>query len=86
MPAPLVALRLSDIAGRDRIEIDPTLPPMRNQTRIEQADVRTSIDRALGISDELAGAQARSLAQRFQVDVAAGALGVRIDLRSAAGM
>lgn len=86
LPAPIVALRLSDIAGSDRVEIDPTLSPMRNQPRIEQADVRSSIDRALGISDDLAGAQARSLAQRFQLDVAKGALRPRIDLRSAAGM
>ena len=85
LPESIVALRLSDIAGLERVEVDPTLEPMRDQTRLEQADVRTSIERALAISDELAGAQARSLAQRFQIDVATGALRPRVDLRMAYG-
>jgi adhesin transport system outer membrane protein len=86
LPESIVALRLSDIAGLERVEVDPTLEPMRGQPRLEQADVRTSIERALAISDELAGAQARSLAQRFQIDVATGALRPRVDLRVASGM
>jgi len=85
LPPSIVALRLSDIAGRDSVQIDPTLLPVRDQPRLEQADVRASIERALALSDELAGAQARSLAQRFQVDVATGALRPRLDLRAASG-
>jgi adhesin transport system outer membrane protein len=86
IPASVAAVRLSDIAGRDRVRVDPTLPAMRDHPRLERADVRTSVEQALTNSYELAGARSRSQAQRFQVGVATGALRSRIDLRAANGM
>jgi adhesin transport system outer membrane protein len=86
IPASVAAVRLSDIAGRDRVRVDATLPATRDHPRLERADVRTSVGQALSNSYELAGARSRSDAQRFQVDVATGALRSRIDLRAAGGM
>ena len=86
IPTTVSALRLSDIAGRSRVRIDPTLPAMRGQPVLEEADVRASVERALGNSYDLAGARARSTAQRFQIDVATGALRPRVDLRTGAGL
>jgi adhesin transport system outer membrane protein len=82
----VTSVRLSDIAGRRSVQVDQTLRVMRNQPRLEEADVRMSVARALGNSYDLAGARARSLAQRYQIDVATGALRSRLDLRVAGGL
>ena len=86
IPPGASAVRLSDIAGRARVAVDPTLPAVRDQPRLEQADVRASVARALENSFDLAGARSRSLAQQYQIDVARGAQRTRIDLRAAGGM
>lgn len=78
-------LSLSQLAGRGELVIETGVPSSRNLMRFDRADLRTSIERALGNSYDLASVRARAESQRQQIGVARGALLPKMDIQLKGG-
>jgi adhesin transport system outer membrane protein len=79
-------LSLSELAGRPLLLIDAGKTGSAAQMpRFDRADLKTSLEKALANSYELASVRSRAESQRYQVDAATGALLPKLDLRVAGG-